>query len=323
MKVSKQTKTSLLSFIITFFVSLVIFALLAWFVYGAISSIFSSDKSEKSENSENLPVSSVPDDESKDNPELPLDDFDVIEGESFTVLVAGLSVTGDTVESLTMVDVDKENRTVMLYPVNPDAMVYVGHDTAGNVNVRLGDICKYKDFEYLCEKLSVYAKMKLEEEFKIDYYFTFTADAFVTVVDALNKDGIYTYTVQNDMMHTYSKDPELEKYNIDFKRGDKLTEGIDIYNVLRYQGDSASDGMSRQASIARDLIKVLVKNHIKGLDSKKIISTFKAILEIAPECKTNLSIEGFISEAHELLSVIDDFSFDTSKKFVTSTLNFK
>jgi anionic cell wall polymer biosynthesis LytR-Cps2A-Psr (LCP) family protein len=313
MKFSKQTKTSLQSFIITFFAALVLFALVAWLLFNTISARLTVDKNENPD-SENIPVSSVPDDP---DTTLPDSEDDVIEGESFTLLVAGYNVTGDSLDAMVIVDVDKENEKLVLYPVNPDANVYVGYGSAGSVNVRLGDLCRYKDMSYIADKVSALTSVS------VDYYVSFTADAFVNAVNSLNKNKAYSYTVPKDMIHTYSNDSELEKYNIDFKRGDKLTSGIDIYNVLRYEGDSSSDRMARQASIARDMIKVLVTSQIKDKSIKSVISTFTSLVKTIKDCKTNISLESFITEGFELLSSVNDFTFETSNKFKTATLNFK
>jgi hypothetical protein len=125
------------------------------------------------------------------------------------------------------------------------------------------------------------------------------------------------------MVHTYSEDEELKAYNIDFKRGDKLTSGIDLYNLLRYEGDSSSDRMSRQITVARDMIKALVTTQIKDKSVKNVISTFTALVKAIKECKTNITLDTFITEGFDLLSSIDEFTFESSNKFKTATLNFK
>ncbi len=314
MKFSKQSKTSLQSFIITFFSSLLIFALVAWLVFGAINKQFVDDEKNPSENKEEstTPVSG-------DVSELPesSDPDDELEGDSFTVLVAGYNITGDSLDAMVIVDVNKESKALTLYPVNPDAKVYVGYGTGGSVNVRLGDLCRYKDMAYITDKVTALTSVQ------IDYYLSLTAKGFIEAVDALNKKSIYSYTVPKDMVHEYSKDPELEEYNIDFKRGDKLTSGIDIYNVLRYAGDSDSDRMSRQINVARDVIKSLITSQIKAKSVSSVVSMLEALLVTMKECKTNISIETFITESFELISAIPDFSFETSTKFKTATLNFK
>lgn len=316
MNFSKQSKTSVQSFILTFFVALILFALAAWLIFNTISDKLNvTDDPNKLV--EELPVNSAPED--PEDPEVvPNDNTDsVIEGESFTLLVAGHNVTGQSLDALMIVEVDKENEKVILTPVNPDAKVYVGYGNAGSVNVRLGDICRYKDMAYITDKVSALTAIP------IDYYVSFTAESFIKAIDELNGKKAYTYTVPKDMAHTYSEDEELKDFNIDFKRGDKLTSGIDLYNVLRYEGDSSSDRMSRQITVARDMIKALVVSQIKGKSVKNVITTFNTLVKTAKECKTNIALDTFITEGFELLSSVDEFTFESSNKFKTSTLNFK
>ncbi len=314
MKFSKQSKTSLQSFLLTFFSSLLVFALVAWLIFSAIDRQFEKEKkSPSNKTEENLPAMNPVDD---DNPDSTLEK-DIIEGENFAVLVAGYNITGESLDAMVVVDVNKENKKVTLYPINPDAKVYVGYGSSGSVNVRLGDLCRYKDMAYITDKVTALTAVQ------VDYYVSLTADGFIKAVDALNKNKSYTYTVQKDMAHEYSNEEELQKYNIDFKKGDKLTSGIDLYNVLRYAGDSDSDRMGRQITIAKDAMKSLISSQIKSKSPEGVVSMIEALLITMKEYKTNISVETFITETFELISVIPDFDFDTSTKFKTATVNFK
>ena len=315
MKFSKQSKISLQSFILTFFASLILFGLLAWLIFNTFSAKINVEN-EKTPNGteDNIPVSGEVD--SPDTPDVDKTD-DIIEGESFTLLVAGYNITGDSLDAMLIVDVDKENEKVVLYPINTDAKVYVGYGSAGSVNVRLGDLCRYKDMAYIADKVSALTSVS------VDYYVSFTAESFIKAVDELNKRKVYSYSVQKDMNHAYSDEADLEKYNIEFKRGDKLTSGIDLYNLLRYEGDSSSDKMSRQINIAEDMIKALITSQIKDKSAKTVISTFTTLIKTAKECKTNIPLDTFITEGFELLTSINDFTFEPSMKFKTATLNFK
>ena len=314
MKFSKQSKVSLQSFILTFFAALVLFGLLAWLIYGTVSSKIGGTEKSPNGLEEDMPVSGEVD--SSDLPIFNKDD-DEIQGESFTLLVAGYNVTGTSLDAMMILDVDKENEKVVLYPINTDAKVYVGYGSVGSVNVRLGDLCRYKDMTYIADKVSAITGIP------VDYYVSFTADAFIEAVDKLNEKKVYSYSVQKEMNHAYSEEEELKQYNIEFKRGDKLTSGIDLYNVLRYEGDTYSDKLSRQLNIAEDMVKALVVSQIKDKSPKTVITTFTTLIKAATECKTNIPIETFITEGFELLSSINEFTFEPSMKFKTATLNFK
>ena len=315
MKFSNQSKTSLLSFIITFFVCLLIFALLGWLIYGTISKQFTSDGDKDSEISEEIPanseVESAGSQDEQKNPD------DIIEGENFNILVAGYNITGEFMDAMTVVEVNKDTKAVTVYPINTDTKVYVGYGSAGSVNIRLGDLCKYKNMEYIAKKVTALTAVK------IDYYISFTAEAFIDAIDALNKNKVYSYTVPKDMNLVYSNDPELEKYNIEFKRADKITSGIDIYNVLRYEGDSSSDRMDRQTTITRDVVKAFVDSQIKSKEPSKVISTLNSLLKTLKGCTTNISLDTFITEGYELISSISEFKFTSSTIFKTTSINFK
>ncbi len=315
MKFSKQSKISLQSFILTFFASLVLFGLLAFLIFNTVSAkIGNSNEKNPNENEADIPVSGElnPDEE-----QLTEKNNDELDGESFTMLVAGYNVKGDSLDAMLILDVDKDNEKVVVYPINTDAKVYVGYGSAGSVNVRLGDLCRYKDMAYIADKVSAITSVS------VDYYVSFTADAFIKAVNELNKKKVYSYSVQKDMSHVYSDAEELKEYNIDFKRGDKLTSGIDLYNVLRYEGDSASEKMSRQINIAEDMVKALIVSQIKDKSVKTVVSTFTTLIKTAKECKTNVPLDTFITEGFELLSAINEFTFEPSMKFKTATLNFK
>ena len=242
---------------------------------------------------------------------------EIINGTSFTVLVAGYNIKGDSQDAMLIVDVDKEKQKVTTYSLNTNAKVYVGHGSDGSVNVRLGDLCKYKDMNYISEKVTALTAIK------IDYYFTLTANGFIKIVDTLNKNKSYTYTVPFDMEHEYSNEESLSKYNINYKKNDKLSSGIDIYNVLRYTGDSGSQRMGRQASIAWSAMKGIISAQFKSKTSDAVISTIKALLVTAKECETNIHPESFFEENFDLIMHIPDFSYDNSSKFENSGINFK
>ncbi len=312
MKFSNQSKTSVQSFILTFFTSLAIFALAAYLIFSAVSANLKKDPENEDPNLVDTPVMSPLDDPNQSSGEK---DDKVIEGKSFTLLAAGLDITGETIDAMIIIDVDKEEKTVTLYPVNTDASVYVGYGTSGSVNVKLADLCKYKDMAYIADKITATTAIK------IDYYISLTAEGFIKAVDTLNKNGAYSYTVPKDMFHEYSDKEELKQYNIDFKKGEKITTGIDIYNALRYTSDSESDRMSRQIIIARDSIKYLIVDQLKTVSGA--VTLFEALIKTMSECKTNVPIETFITESFELLVNIPSFVFKSSADFKTATLNFK
>lgn len=313
MKSPSQAKVSTISFLIALIVSLSIFGLVA---YLAITGIM---KPSETITPSELEQGEIPPDEI-DTPDDPIDDPDKekeIEGESFTVLVAGYDLQGDTIDAMVVLDVDKENKKATVYPINVDTKVYVGHGDSYSLNVRLGDLTKYRDMNYVREKVNATTGLKIE------YYITFTAEGFITAFDEFNKNGNYVYTVPKDMAHEYTAEGDLAQYNIAFKKGDKLKSGIDVYNMLRYKGDSASERTTRQAAFVKDVITKIIPARFKEGNLPAILGMVKALVKLTDSITTNIDAETFITETYELISATPSFSLGTATKFTSGTTNFK
>ncbi len=343
MKSSSQIKVSAISFMIALFVSLAVFGIIAYF---SISGFMSPDEPEQPEQLVDDPV----DDLNNEQPPLPPDEVEKIHGESFTVLVAGYDLQGLGFDAMAVVDVDKENQKVTVSPLNVDTKVYVGHGDSYSLNVRTGDLIKYKDMKYVVDKINATTGLKIE------YYVTFTAEGFVEAFDAFNKNKDYTYKVPADMEHVYvelpdeaiEKDPaeetteepvevtlteeeiakleelkKYEKYNISFKKGDTLSEGIDVYNMLRYKGDSSSDRITRQAAFVKDVVTKIIPARFKEGNLTAIVDTAKALIKLTSSIETNISVETFITETFDLISAMPSFSYGTVTKYTSGIANFK
>ena len=317
MKSPSQLKVSTLSFIIALMLSLFVFGIVAYF---AISGINSNEPENKTEESEKNPSSN----ESEDVEVIPPEVIEEIEGKSFSVLVAGYGLNEESFDAMVVVDVNKEEQRVSIHPINADTKVYVGHaDSAGNINVRIGDLPKYRDMQYIVDKV------KATTGLSVTGYVTFTAEGFIKAFDEFNADGDYVYTVPKDMEHIYAEKPEAEdaedltKYNISFKKGDKLTSGIDIYNMLRYKGDSNSERLTRQATFVNDIIKKIIPSQFKEANLSKIITSVNALLKLADSIETDISAGTFITETFSLIAKMPEFSFNTTSKYTKGVTNFK
>lgn len=307
MKFSKQSKTSLISFIITFFASLILFVFAAMILSKSLPNLFKSSDSDDPDNSlsANVDIDNVDDTKKSDDTE--------ITGDNFSILVAGMNISGDSFEAMIILDIDKTTQKMTLYPLNTDADICIGENekkASEYLYVKLSDLYRFKnDMNYICEKIHALTALNITN------YVTFTAEDFIKAVDILNENKVYTYTVQKDMFWTYSDEPELAKYNIDFKKGDKLTSGIDIYNMLRYKGDSVTARMDRQTSVARDMTKALISSQFENKSATSAISTFTSLLTQLKNCKTNISPEDFITNTFDLITKINSFGIEVSQKF--------
>ncbi len=323
MKSPSQVKVSTISFIVALVLSIAVFGCIAFF---AISGFLEAEPVE--ENGDDITQELE-----KKDPEsgevISPDVIEKIEGDSFSVLVAGYGLGEDSFDAMVVLDVNKEEQKVTIYPINVDTKVYVGHaDGMGNLNIRLGDLIKYENMQYTVDKI------KATTGLKVSNYLTFTAEGFIEAFDKFNANGDYTYVVSKDMEHFYADVPQatveeeeavedLSKYNISFKKGDKLTSGLDVYNMLRYKGDSSSDRITRQAGFVRDVLQKIIPAHFKEGSLSKIVVDAQALLKLTHSISTNISAGTFITETFDLISKIPEFSFATSSKFTNGITNFK
>lgn len=324
MKSPSQMKMSLISFIAALILSLAVFGLIAYFAISGFMNV-------ESKLPENNPSTNNQGEDTPVDPEvIPPDEMEKIEGESFTVLVAGYGLEENSFDAMVVIAVNKEEQKVSVHPLNVDTKVYVGHaDGAGNINVRLGDLIKYEDMEYVKDKVIATTGLKITN------YVTFTAEGFIEAFDKFNEEGDYTYVVPKDMEHIWHEqseeepvDPEgneegKEKYNISFKKGDKLTSGIDIYNMLRFKGDSSSERLSRQSTFVRDVLQKIIPAQFKEANLSKIITTSQALLKLTDSITTDVSIGTFLTETFGLLTKIPEFSFEITSKYTKGITNFK
>lgn len=324
MKSPSQAKVSTISFMIALIVSLAIFGLIAYF---AISGIMAPSET-VGPNSE---LTDSPVTPGEDTEVVAPDDEEEIDGKSFTVLVAGYDLQNVGFDAMVVLDVNKESKKATVYPINVDTKVYVGHGESNSLNIRTGDLIKYKDMEYVLDKLNATTGLKIE------YYVTFTAEGFIEAFDAFNKSGVYTYKVPKDMEHIYyeaieTEDGEaenadgadsLEKYNISFKKGDSITSGIDVYNMLRYKGDSTADRITRQGTFVRDIVTKIIPSLFKESNLTAIVDTAKGLAKLTDSITTNISVETFITEAFDLISAIPSFSIGMATKYTSGITNFK
>lgn len=349
MKSLSQAKVSTISFLIALIVSIVVFGFIA---YSAISGIMAPDDPEKVETSDTENTETPGDELVVLDPE----EIESINGESFTVLLAGYDLQEIGFDAMAVIDVDKEAQKVTIYPINTDTKVYVGHGDSNSLNIRAGDLIKYKDMQYVLDKINATTGLKIE------YYITLTAQGFIKAFDAFNKNGDYSYKVTKDMEHLYYEQPEvipsegevvgeetvlpdapaglpeasvgeselpveevtdLTAYNISFKKGDIITSGIDVYNMLRYKGDSVSERTSRQTAFIKEVIAKIIPSRFKEGNLSAVVDTVKALVALSESIRTNINTETFIVETFDLISAIPNFSVGTVTKYTSGIANFK
>lgn len=355
MRSQSQAKVSAISFLIALLISLAVFGGIAYFL---ISGFMAPDEVEETSD----PSEELPNEKGDEVVPLPPEEVEKINGESFTLLIAGYDVLGIGFDAMAVVDVNKEAQKISIYPINPDTRVYVGHGDSNSLNIRAGDLIKYKDMQYVLDKINATTGLKIE------YYVTLTPEGFIEAFDAFNKNGDYAYKVPKDMEHLYYEKPEevvegeipgaeapaeqpatpstpatpepagdtkrplideetglidLEEFNISFKKGDTLTKGIDVYNMLRYKGDSSSERLTRQATFIRDVVAKIIPERFKEGNLGAVLDTVKALIKLTEAIETNVGVETFVSETFDLIAAMPNFSVSTVTKYTSGITNFK
>ena len=148
MKSPSQIKVSTISFIVALILSIAVFGFIAFF---AISSFLQTEPVDPNDDE----ITSELNNKDPESGEvIPPEEIEKIEGNSFSVLVAGYGLEEDSFDAMVVVDVNKEEQKVTIYPINVDTKVYVGHaDGMGNLNIRMGDLIKYEDMQYTVDKI--------------------------------------------------------------------------------------------------------------------------------------------------------------------------
>ena len=273
------------NFLIAFAVCLVLFSLLAFFIFQAVLPAFAGpDESDPS-----IPVGNLPDpDETPENPPLDPEGKDQtpteqpITGETFAAIIGGKDMTTGKLDALALVKVDKEKKRFVFSSIPTDSTIAItGYDASGNsysTPVSIGELLLYYDEAFLMNK--IYALCGIP----IDYYAIVDSKGFQNIVDAI---GGVSYDVPIDMVYIGDGTPENPEINL--AKGRQKLDGNKALQLMRfvsYPQDGAATRMRTQVSFLKTLFSDLLK-------PANITDAAKTMAALLKSCKTNFTLDDF------------------------------
>lgn len=231
----RNLRSSLLTFIITFCISLLIFGALAFFIVPKVADLLAFDD----------PVNAILPEEGE---ELVSTDGKVSSAASgLSVLIVGTdsqpevtpgaSVSADTIIFMT---VSEEKKAFVFMPLPSRTEVTVDGEV-----MFLGDVYGAKGIDYLCEKVTGLTGIT------INYYACASIGGMKSIVDKL---GGIDFSVPVNMKY----EDASQGLVIDVERGFQKLNGTQSVNMLRYRSDSFRDRTARNLSFLQTAIRLCV-----------------------------------------------------------------
>nr|MBQ4317617.1 LCP family protein [Clostridia bacterium] len=256
------------NFIVTFFISVLIFGLLAYFILNVADETIlapDDDPSQSEQNSQGIPLVT----DSKQQGSLETDAegnliFYEINSESFTVLLLGTDYQPDMLfdYDLTILN-EREKKDIFPYKeriVSADAIVLMRIDRenkefvicsipgstrvmSDGVAQSLGSLYDSKGIDYMVNKVTAMTGLK------IDYYAAMSLSDFGAIIDSV---GGITYNVPCDMHYEDASQGLI----ISLERGLTNLSGEKALQMLRFDG--YEDGVTTRASVMSGFAKSLL-----------------------------------------------------------------
>lgn len=255
------------NFIVTFIVSLIIFAVISYAIVNNVSSFF--PQSEEETDSSSVTAASPSETDEAGNPittefteeTTPASSSGV--DDSFTMLLVGTDYQPDILtdydasalnegntgfpvqarkvqaDSILLLRADR-NKGVFVFTSLPSDMAV----TVEGSSMPLGELYSEKGVTFFCEMVRAMTGLT------VDYYAVASVEDLAEIIDSV---GGITYTVPTNMNYT----DESQELEIKLSKGSQTLDGITAVNMLRYKGYSDGD-VSRRA-LAVQFAKALLK----------------------------------------------------------------
>ena len=311
------------NFLVTFFLSLVIFGLLAYGIIQGVGKIFSGDQPGGETDSPGTGISAGRETtESTGADSLkPLETIINDKGESivvepeeeqsdrFSILLVGTDYQPDVHADY---DLSEYNASIVGFGVKPrkinaDAMVLVRFDqksktiaflplpakmrvSVGGIYTDLSAVYQSKGIEYLCEEVKGLTGIRP------DYYAVADIPQMAAIIDEL---GGVNFTVPVNM---YYEDPS-EELEIRINRGSQTLDGETAVKMLRYV--SYADGDDSRRALIVSFLEAVLNTYTEASFMTKASSTYTALSLLA---ETNFTAEA-LAEHLELI-----FSYSSLEK---------
>ena len=298
------------NFLITFFLSLLVFGLIAFLLVQFTTSAFELNQNEAGTDTTPAETKgpSGPSGTETDSQDLPLVD---IPGESFTVLLVGTDYQPDVYQDYTVAPGTYDENgfpaeprlveadTIILLRINKEtgeciycAIPATARITVEGLTYQLKELYGLKGINALCTKVMAMTSLP------IDFYAVITMSSMRSLIDDL---GGITYYVAADMHY---EDPEIG-LSINLRRGSQKLNGENAVKMLRYAGYADGDVSRRQCGV--NFLKELFK---KILSKTDIGGAAVAYTKYASYVETNFTISdlGKFAElifAYPRMTVVD------------------
>lgn len=290
---------SLRNFFITFGISLVVFGILAWFIWGKVVSNDVPD--------DNEPVIQVESNDVVNN--IQPDESQTLLGDSFTAVLCCYDDTVGRADSIVLVTVDKNKESFSVCPIPSYLKVDLGTETVKK-EVYLGDILVNNGKNFFLQKLEALTGLN------VDYYAFISNSDFVRMV---NEIGGIEFDVPMNMYYRDDKGVEL----VNLKAGTTRLTGEDALELVRFRGYPSTPGITDDGDSARrkmhcELLFKVFETFLKPDNKESIEGIVKTLLSLIYDGETNFTATAFMRHKDLILNY-ENFKHETVEYPVSTT----
>lgn len=281
---------SLRNFFITLGISLVVFGLIAWLIWG---SIVPDDKAAVKD-----PVIKEEDEQVMSVPE---NDEDEVIGDSFTAVLCCYDDYIGRADSILLVTVDKNTEKFSICPIPSYLYIDLGTENVKK-QAYLGDLLIKNGKNFFLQKIEALTGVS------IDYYAFMSNADFVRII---NEIGGIEYTVPINMYYRNAEGSEL----VNLKAGTSRLMGEEALQLLRFRGYPAQQGITDDGDAVRrktqcQFIYKMFGTFLKPENKESIEGIVKTLLELISDGETNFTLTAFIRHK-DLILKYGDFKHET------------
>lgn len=289
---------SLRNFFITFGISLVVFGILAWFIWGKVV----PDDGLNGENP-------VMQDEINDVINIQPDDTQTLLGDSFTAVLCCYDDYLGRADSIVLVTVDKNTETFSVCPIPSYLKVDLGTE-AVKKEVYLGDILINNGKNFFLRKLESITGLT------VDYYAFISNSDFVRMI---NEIGGVEFNVPMNMYYQNAEGVEL----VNLKAGTTRLMGEDALELVRFRGYASTPGITDDGDSARrktqcELLFKMFETFLKPDNKDSIEGIVKTLLSLIYDGETNFTVTAFMRHKDLILNY-GNFKHETLEYPVSTT----
>lgn len=288
---------SIRNFIITFFISLIVFALIAWLILGKLTP--------EDDIEENVPTISIPGGEKNEENKIE----EAVENDSFTALLCCYDDSLARADAIVLINVNKEHKKYAICSIPSYLKLDTGTASVKN-EVYLGDLVVEKDRSYFLEKVEALTGLP------VDYYAFMSTNEFVKIIDEI---GGIEYNIPSNM---YYKDVD-GKVLVDLKAGLTRLNGEKALELVRFRGYKNADGIMDDGDRQRretqcNLVYTIFESFLKESNRQNIDDIVDNVLKLIVSGNTNFTATAFIRHKDMILG-FENYSHNIIQYPVSTT----